>query len=139
MGYPCRGIRTADFLYIRNLEPERWPAGDPEKFGDVDDSPSKDYILTHRDDSAIRPFFQLAFAKRPAEELYDLRKDPAQLTDIADQTAYTATKKKLQTELEKWMQQTGDPRANNGKDPWDTYPYYSQDGRTVTPKIPAKP
>jgi uncharacterized sulfatase len=26
--YPCRAIRTREFLYIRNLRPELWPAGD---------------------------------------------------------------------------------------------------------------
>ena len=26
-GYPCRAVRTKDFLYIRNFEPDRWPAG----------------------------------------------------------------------------------------------------------------
>src|SRR6185295_125640 len=36
VGYPIRGIRTAQFLYLRNFEPERWPAGDPPIYGDVD-------------------------------------------------------------------------------------------------------
>ena len=44
-GYPCRAIRTHEFLYIQNFEPDRWPAGTPnyEKavlpgawFGDCD-------------------------------------------------------------------------------------------------------
>jgi len=29
LGYPARAIRTADYLYIWNMKPERWPAGDP--------------------------------------------------------------------------------------------------------------
>ena len=47
LGYPIRGLRTRDFLYLRNFAPERWPAGDPPIYGDVDqaysiaDSPSK--------------------------------------------------------------------------------------------------
>ncbi|MDH5604605.1 MAG: sulfatase, partial [Cyclobacteriaceae bacterium] len=36
LGYPGRAIRTDDFLYIHNLTPERWPAGDPPLFGDID-------------------------------------------------------------------------------------------------------
>ena len=35
-GYPGRAIRIDDFLYIRNYIPERWPAGDPPLYGDVD-------------------------------------------------------------------------------------------------------
>jgi arylsulfatase A-like enzyme len=34
--YPGRAIRTHDYLYIRNFEPDRWPAGDPPLYGDVD-------------------------------------------------------------------------------------------------------
>ncbi len=29
IGYPGRAIRTDQFLYIKNYEPERWPAGTP--------------------------------------------------------------------------------------------------------------
>src|SRR4029453_2165771 len=38
LGYPSRAVRTRKYLYIRNLRPERWPAGDPreyEKGGDT--------------------------------------------------------------------------------------------------------
>ena len=30
VGYPMRAIRTHDYAYIRNYEPDRWPAGDPD-------------------------------------------------------------------------------------------------------------
>ena len=43
MSYPVRGVRTRDFLYLHNLRPDRWPAGDPDvlfihgrPYGDVD-------------------------------------------------------------------------------------------------------
>ena len=36
--YPQRAIRTDDFLYIHNFEPDRWPAGDPYGLDD-DDAP----------------------------------------------------------------------------------------------------
>ena len=26
-GYPCRAIRTENYLYIHNFEPSRWPSG----------------------------------------------------------------------------------------------------------------
>ncbi|HBY60952.1 MAG TPA: heparan N-sulfatase, partial [Solibacterales bacterium] len=29
-GYPVRAIRTNEWLYLRNYEPDRWPAGNPE-------------------------------------------------------------------------------------------------------------
>jgi arylsulfatase A-like enzyme len=129
LGYPCRAIRTRDYLYIHNIHPERWPAGDPElwkavgPFGDIDGGPTKDVILAGRDDPKLGKFFQLACGKRPAEELYDAAKDPYQLTNLADSADHAGTKKKLREELERWMRDTGDPRAR-GEEPWDKYPYF---------------
>ena len=54
LSYPIRGIRTKDFLYLRNLRPDRWPAGDPAglfavgDYGDVDSSKAKDFILANQ-------------------------------------------------------------------------------------------
>jgi N-sulfoglucosamine sulfohydrolase len=127
VGYPSRGIRTKDFLYIRNFRPDRWPAGDPKldngRFGDIDRSPTKEYLMAHKDDPAIAPFFQWAFMKRPAEELYDLRVDPGQLTNIAGTKQYAAVRKKLSEQLNRWMKETNDPRLNNGGDYLEDYPY----------------
>jgi arylsulfatase A-like enzyme len=129
LGYPCRAVRTRNFLYIRNLRPDRWPAGDPVKyvdvgpFGDVDNSPTKQFILDNRDDPSIAPFFKLAFDKRPAEELYDLRADPGQRTNVAEQPHYADEKAALRASLDQWMKNTGDPRAVSDDDHFDRYPY----------------
>ncbi len=130
-GYPVRAIRTREFLYLRNLRPDRWPAGDPQAhkdpkraFGDCDDGPTKNYILDHRDEPGVQRFFQLCFAKRPAEELYDLSKDPHEISDVAGQTAYAAAQKQLRARLEQWMKDTADPRAVENDDHWDAYPYF---------------
>jgi len=125
VGYPARAIRTNEFLYIRNFRPDRWPAGDPNKYGDIDGSPTKTYIMEHKGEQEIAPFFQLAFQKRPAEELYDLKNDPDQLKNIAQDERYVKAKKKLSTELNNWMEDTKDPRLNNGGDYLEKYPYTS--------------
>ncbi|HEX8199767.1 MAG TPA: sulfatase [Isosphaeraceae bacterium] len=131
LSFPVRAVRTRQFLYIRNLRPDRWPAGDPQlrkevdPFGDVDGSPSKDFVLEHRADPKIAPFFRLAFAKRPAEELYDLAKDPGELTNVADRSEYAQAKRTLRAELDRWMTETADPRALADDDRWDRYPYVS--------------
>ena len=130
LSYPARAVRTKDFLYIRNLRPDRWPAGDPEKwkavgpFGDCDGSPSKEFLLGHPDESEFAKLFQLAFAKRPPEELYDLSKDPHQIVNVADRSEYAAAKKKLRASLDRWQTDTKDPRAASDDDPWDRYPYF---------------
>jgi arylsulfatase A-like enzyme len=118
VGYPARALRNADFLYIRNFEPDRWPAGDPVayreergKYGEVDPCPTKAYMLENSDDTEIQRLFELAFAKRPAEELYDLRQDPGQLNNVATEPAYALRKNELSALLMDELKRTGDPRA----------------------------
>jgi hypothetical protein len=130
LSYPARAIRTANHLYIRNYRPDRWPAGDPEQyvavgpFGDIDDGPTKQLLLNKRDDAAIARYFQLAAAKRPGDELFDLKKDPQQLVNVASEPAYAAIRDRLKKELDGWQRKTADPRATEDSDPWDRYPYY---------------
>jgi arylsulfatase A-like enzyme len=130
LGYPCRAVRTRQFLYVRNFHPERWPAGDPElwkavgPFGDIDGGPTKDVLLAGKDDPKWAKLFALACGKRPAEELYDLAKDPYQMNNVIDRAEYAADRKELREELDRWMKDTGDPRAAGEDDRWDRYPYY---------------
>lgn len=35
MAYPIRSIRTEDYLQVKNYEPEKWPAGDPPYYMDL--------------------------------------------------------------------------------------------------------
>jgi uncharacterized sulfatase len=134
LGYPCRAIRTDDHLYIRNFKPDRWPAGHPvdggepyysnRAYGDIDDCPTKTYMMEHRDDPSVKRLFELAFEKRPAEELYDLRNDPDQLHNVADDAAYASAKRKLSTQLSAELRASGDPRILGNGDVFDRYPYY---------------
>ena len=130
LSYPIRGVRTRDHLYLWNLRPERWPAGDPVMhfavgdYGDVDPSLVKETILARRADPAIAPFFALSFAKRPAEELYDLRTDPHQLVNLAGRPETAAVQRELRARVERWMRETADPRVDPTYDGWDTMPYY---------------
>lgn len=135
VGYPMRAVRTRDFLYIRNFRPDRWPAGDPQahkdpkrEYGDVDDGPTKNYILSHREEPGMEPIFQLCFGKRPAEELYDLKADPDQIDNVALEPRYAEIRQQLRSRLDQWMRGTADPRAFKNEDPWDHYPYYGGGG-----------
>ena len=130
VGYPARAIRTDDFLYIHNYEPSRWPAGDPELksahgyiYGDIDPNPTKRYLVEHKEDENVADLFQLAFGKRPPEELYDVKKDPDQVRNLADISDFARIKKELRQQLDDYLCNTEDPRSE-GKSPWDTYPYY---------------
>ena len=136
-GYPMRAIRTAGHLYIRNFKPDRWPAGDPEAFRDIDGGPTKSYMLAHRDEPAVKPLFELACGKRPAEELYDVKADPHQLKNVAADPACADTLKKLSAALTAELKATGDPRIVGGAEVFDTYQYKGSGG--VRKKRPAKP
>ncbi len=142
LSYPSRAVRTADHLYIRNLRPDRWPAGDPEMyrvvgpFGDIDGSPSKTLILDRRDDPAIARFFRLACARRPAEELYDLANDPDQVENVAGRPEHADALATLRADLDRQMRVTSDPWALGETDRWDRYPYL---GRQSEPRAKARP
>lgn len=137
--YPGRAIRTRDFLYVRNYAPDRWPAGDPPLFGDVDahmlhyPCPTKMHMLANRDDPEVRPLFDLGFGKRPAEELYDLRKDPEQMNNVAADDAYAADRERLSARMNRYLQATGDPRVTGGKILWNSTMYYATDDFTPRP------
>ncbi len=141
VGYPMRAIRTREFLFIRNLRPERWPAGDPtpfkdpfRPFGDCDDGPTKNFILQQRDLPGVERQRQLCFGKRPVEELYDLRNDPNQMVNLAGQAEHREIQQQLRTRLDTWMKETADPRAAHDDDHWDSYPYFG--GRGGVPSTP---
>ena len=133
LSYPVRGVRTRDFLYLRNLRPDRWPAGDPDvlflhgrPYGDVDTTMVKDFLLAHQKDSAYAKYIALTFGKRPSEELYDLRHDPHQLSNIADEPEYAEALKQSRARVDDWMKKTHDPRVDPSYDEWDKFPYYGK-------------
>lgn len=119
-GYPVRALRTMDHLLVHNLFPDRWPAGTPDHkncatrgswFGDCDNGPTKLFLWEHRDEEAVRPYFDLCFAKRPEFELYDLRTDPMQVHNLADDPVYGETLETLKRELASGLEDAGDPRS----------------------------
>jgi arylsulfatase A-like enzyme len=129
-GYPARAIRTDRWLYIMNLEPSRWPAGCPENstakwpYADCDGGPTKQNILANQDGEA-KKHYQLCFAKRPAEELYDIQADPYQLTNLAANPEHAATLAGLKKRLTAYLKDTADPRFTDAPVLFDTYGYVS--------------
>jgi uncharacterized sulfatase len=113
--YPCRALHTRDFLYIRNYKPELSPAA-------ADAGPAKAYLLEHEADPAVAKFSAAYAGLRPAEELYDNRKDPDQMKNVAADPQYAAVKEKLARQLDAELVQTGDPRATGHGDVFDSYP-----------------
>ncbi len=129
VGYPCRGVRTPSWSYIRNYAPDRWPAGDPPQYADCDPhtgagkAVTKTWILENREGDGEQ-FYQLCFGKRPAEELYDMQADPDQLNNLATNPEFAEQKIKLARLLDEDLASSGDPRATGGGDEFDRYPYF---------------
>lgn len=134
-GYPIRAIRTHRYLYLQNFRPDRGPTGTPPGSADLDNSPTKSFLLTRQGDPAIRPFFEKAFARRPAEELYDLRKDPHQWTNVAETAAYAEVRRELSTRLMAHLKAAGDPRAHGRGDVFDGYPFWTKPADKIPVRV----
>jgi len=115
-----RALRTDEYLYIRNLTPERgptgdrpgpsWSPGDPTGgFGDIDGGPSKTLLWERRADYPVPA--RLAFSRRPAEELYWVTDDPDNLRNLAEDPAFQETRRSLAQRLDQYLERTLDPRA----------------------------
>lgn len=129
-GYPSRGIRTKDYLYIHNFHPERWPSGAPENathpmfsFADCDNGPTKTFLMKNKEDQDYKIYYDLSFGKRPNEELYKISEDPHQLNNLFDNPDYEHIKNNLKNKLWVELKNSSDPRITRHGDVFDTYPY----------------
>lgn len=125
LGYPARSIRTRQHLYIHNFAPDRYPAGDPEGYFDIDASPTKSWMLENRDKPEVKPLFDAAFGKYPAEQLYDVIADPACLHNLAGVSEHAELQTSLAKELESALRAQGDPRVLGDGDVFESYPRHS--------------
>jgi arylsulfatase A-like enzyme len=140
--YPHRALRTTDYLYIRNFKPDRWPMGSPTgvtdtaaplaaalagethvTFADMDASPTKAWLVAHRNEPEWRWYYDYAFGKRPAEELYDLRTDPDQVKNLAGDPAHAGMRRALAERLMQILKDAGDPRL---EDAFDRPPFVAE-------------
>lgn len=120
---PSRAIRTAEFLYIRNFDPATWPTGEvkdlptvdysktpwptvPGSFShNVDPSPTKQWMIHNPG-----PLNELAFGIRAEEELFDLKKDPDQLHNVAAESDYAEIRTRISNQLAAELRAGNDPR-----------------------------
>ncbi|MCU0794352.1 MAG: sulfatase [Akkermansiaceae bacterium] len=103
-----RSVRTERFKYIRNFHPRR-PMLQPNDYKD-----RKPTILRLRELQADGKLNKLQegilFAPvRAEEELYDLRVDPFETRNLADDPGHAGTLKSLRESLDVWMRETRDP------------------------------
>ena len=149
--YPHRGLRTAEFLYVRNFAPERWPMGSPRfeskadlpsakaletntfvAFADMDASPTKAWLVRQYAEPEWEWHYNHAFGKRPAEELYDLRNDPDQTKNLASDPAFAARKRELSDRLLKILAEAKDPRVTGDGQTFERPPFIDPQSEGAT-------
>jgi N-sulfoglucosamine sulfohydrolase len=123
-GYPVRGIITHSHCYLENIEPTRWPAGNPETgYLDTDASPTKTHILqTHRSNPSD-PFWHLCFGKRSFKELYDRNQDPDCVKNLAKNDDTSSMLTTLANRLHSQLKAQGDPREEGRGAEFDAFPH----------------
>ncbi len=94
--YASRSARSANFLYIQNLNYEA-------EFSNTVTHSQMFKQWLNKD--SLRAGF---YTKRPQEELYDIKQDPYNLTNLADDVHYSDIKKDLKEKLREFMYQQGD-------------------------------
>lgn len=100
-----RSVRTKQYRYIRN------------NYNDLPATPSGDTVYHNTwwelvrlhnqgalNEQMARPFL----APRPKEELYDLKKDPYELNNLAANPSFKKTLEQHRVLLEEWIKETGD-------------------------------
>jgi N-sulfoglucosamine sulfohydrolase len=69
--------------------------------------------VAHRHEPEVKSYYERAFGKRPAEELYDLRKDPGQLHNVVAAPEYEGARKQLAADLLARLAAAKDPRLTD--------------------------
>lgn len=161
-GYPQRAIRLGEYLYVWNMKPERWSAGAPQKFDpndstkllpmygldeqknymrqsaftDIDDCPTKTFIIENYEDDAILPYFDLAHGKRPEYELYNVIEDPFCLENLSEKESFKTISNDLNEKLLAELKKTNDPRVvGTNPEVFDSYQRYMPMRKFPKPEV----
>jgi N-sulfoglucosamine sulfohydrolase len=113
--YPIRSIRDHEFHYLVNLKHDQ----PYHEIHLMTEGPARRYDLqwwqalkdaADQGDALAKVQYN-RYHLRPPEELYLVDEDPWEMNNLADKPQYAQTKKRLRTELERWMAEQKDPGA----------------------------
>lgn len=108
---PSRAVRTARFKYIANLRPDlRYTTHVSAGAGPDGRSYWTSWLKRGETDPAAAKVVE-RFHTKPAEELYDLEKDPWELNNVAADPAYAAPLAELREKVKQWRVQQGEDPA----------------------------
>lgn len=127
-GYPIRGIIRDNWMFVWNLKPELYPAGNPETgYLDVDGSPTKTLILDMYRSGRNDFYYSLSMGLRSEFELYNLSEDSDCMHNLAADPAQKPRVEALRTELLAILRSQNDPRIVGDGDVFDRYPFDKPD------------
>ncbi|MDA0347146.1 MAG: sulfatase [Verrucomicrobia bacterium] len=101
-----RAVRSDRYKYIRNFLDQR-PHMQPNRYKD-----KKDIVIAlrtaHENGSLTEVQDRIFNPTRPKEELYDLKNDPFEINNLADDPKHQNRLLKFRKQLESWMKETND-------------------------------
>ncbi len=100
-----RTVRTEKFRYLRNFMTDRILLQPQYRDGQAQTKRLRE--LHAKGELGKIPEWAF-FGKRPAEELYDMEKDPHQINNLADDPKYAGELKRHRDLLAAWIKETGD-------------------------------
>lgn len=110
-----RMVRSENFMLIYNANPHLPNMGPADAIG----SPSHQELVMLKNKGELSAIQTDVFVTpRPKEELYDYRKDPLQLLNLASVPAYNDTLIAMRNILIQWMTETGDYVPENLTRSW---------------------
>ncbi len=122
VGYPIRGIHKDGFLYLKNYEPTRWPACNPETgYLNCDGGATKSFILNQRRRGIEKKYWELCFGHRPAEEFYNLKTDPDCVNNLSNDPSVKSLIQRMKKEMEAKLLAEGDLRMQGFGNVYEKY------------------
>ncbi|WP_196797997.1 sulfatase [Colwellia sp. PAMC 21821] len=102
-----RAVRDTQFKYIKNFKPEQ-PYTQFNAYKKLN-YPVLTLMQKMHDAGELSPMQDQFFAKtRPIEELYDIKNDPEETTNLAANPKYQSNLLRMRAELERWQLETKD-------------------------------
>jgi len=123
-GYPFRGIVKGGYLYLRNFEPTRWPAGNPETgYLNCDGGPTKTLMINQRRSGETQRYWNFNFGKRPAEEFYHTAKDPDCMKNLVGDATHAKRIAAMKNQMLEELKAQNDRRILGDSDYYEAMPY----------------
>lgn len=108
-----RSVRDKQYRYVRNYDPGLI------KYSDVNyrkSMPMMKEILRLKDKDSLNASLQQWFSPKMPEELYDVQKDPYELTNLANDANYSNVLHRMRREEQSWVMQIRDKGFMQEKD-----------------------